>query len=337
MRAHNNSAATWLILLAVTTGCSTESPVAKITTDSAKPQKEALQDGWQKVVPLPAVLDKNDDVIQGSATLKLWVEDQWLIAKRTSAANELEWQVVLASANAADMPTLETSDGRCEVTFGQFFIRESIGSLRVSRQRKTDGDDWPSLALETDRELGSAMMPSQGVELIGQQVGDWAWVSSGLVNHRHDVWLRLEHKDLKGKGYGSKGGHVPAKFFYGTRYAEDDGDLFIAERSLDEAVEYERNKRKVRATLGDSLAPELSFGESHNTPSTLTLSGLRGKPVLLDFWGTWCRPCVANLPKVEALHQEYRDRGLSVIGIHSSNGSENLGVFLTKSLSGNWN
>lgn len=262
--AHNNSAATWLILVAATTGCSTDSPVAKITTDSATPQREALQDGWQKVVTLPAVLDQNDDVIQDSATLKLWVEDQWLIARRISAANELEWQVVLANSNAADMPTLETSVGRCEVTFGQFFIRESLGALRVSRQRKTDGDDWPSLALETDRELASAVMRPQGVELKGQQIGDWAWVSSGLRGHRHDLWLRLEHKDLKGKGYGSQGGRIPAKFFYGTRTAEDDGELFIADRSLDEAVEYERNKRKVRATLGDEPAPELSYGESHN-------------------------------------------------------------------------
>lgn len=329
MRARNKTLATWLVLVVAATGCTSESRVAK-TTDSGSRRSETLQNGWQEVVAIPAVLNENDVVVQNSATLKLWVEDQWLIVRRTSAANELEWQVVLASANAAETPSMETSDGRCEVTFGQYFIRESLGAMRVWRQRKTNRDHWPSLAMEAGRELGSAVMRPHGVELTGQQVGEWAWVSSGLSDRRSDLWMRLEHKDLKGKGYGSRGGPIPAHFFYGSRTAEDDGELFVANRSLDEVVANERNKQKVRATLGEGLAPELSFSESHNTSSELTLSRLRGKPVLLDFWGMWCRPCVANLPKVEALHQEYRDQGFAVIGIHSSNGSENLSEFLSE-------
>ncbi|MCH9654818.1 MAG: TlpA family protein disulfide reductase [Planctomycetes bacterium] len=333
MRTQNyNLLITWLLLLAVTTGCSTQAPVAKTTNDSTSTTRAALQDGWQKVIVLPAVLDKNDDVIYESATLKLWVEDQWLIANRTSSANELEWQVVLAKSNIADTPTVEAGegDGRCEVSYGKFFIRESLGELRISRQKKIEGDNWPSLTLETERDLASARMVTQDVELKGQQKGDWAWVSSGLNDDRHDLWLRLEHQDLKGKGYGSQGGRRPAKFFYGKRHAEDDGQLFIVSRSLNETVEYERNKQKVRKTLGDKLAPELSFVESHNTPTELTLSNLQGKPVLLDFWGMWCRPCVANLPKVEALYQKYRDRGFTVVGVHSSNGRENLREFLVE-------
>jgi thiol-disulfide isomerase/thioredoxin len=41
----------------------------------------------------------------------------------------------------------------------------------------------------------------------------------------------------------------------------------------------------------------------------------RGRLVLLDFWGTWCGPCVRALPEVARLNSQYADRGLEVIGI----------------------
>ena len=43
---------------------------------------------------------------------------------------------------------------------------------------------------------------------------------------------------------------------------------------------------------------------------------LKDGPVLLDFWATWCKPCIKAFPKLNALHKKYGEKGLTVIGIN---------------------
>ncbi len=49
----------------------------------------------------------------------------------------------------------------------------------------------------------------------------------------------------------------------------------------------------------------------------LTLAGLRGKVVLVDFWTFGCINCIRTLPHVVDLHEKYKDRGFVVIGVHA--------------------
>ena len=47
----------------------------------------------------------------------------------------------------------------------------------------------------------------------------------------------------------------------------------------------------------------------------LSLADFKGKAVVLNFWATWCSPCVAEMPGLIKLHEEYKDKGLIVLGV----------------------
>ncbi|MBK9384300.1 MAG: redoxin domain-containing protein [Planctomycetes bacterium] len=78
-------------------------------------------------------------------------------------------------------------------------------------------------------------------------------------------------------------------------------------------------------------APEIAGVNWHNAPKgePPTLESLRGQVLLLEFWGTWCAPCVRAMPRIQQLHERYAERGVTVLAL-SYETPEVLEPFLKK-------
>jgi thiol-disulfide isomerase/thioredoxin len=64
-------------------------------------------------------------------------------------------------------------------------------------------------------------------------------------------------------------------------------------------------------------APEFAAIDAWINAEPLTMAGLRGKVVLVDFWTYSCINCLRTLPRIIAWHDAFKDQGLVVIGVHT--------------------
>jgi thiol-disulfide isomerase/thioredoxin len=85
--------------------------------------------------------------------------------------------------------------------------------------------------------------------------------------------------------------------------------------------------RKVRGLEGEQVRV-VDLGLQNG--KTLSLASFLGKPVLLDFWATWCVPCVESLPEVKKLYDETADKGLVVLSIDDDEDARTATDFLAK-------
>lgn len=77
--------------------------------------------------------------------------------------------------------------------------------------------------------------------------------------------------------------------------------------------------------------PAPSFSLKNLAGETTKLSELKGKVVLVDYWATWCAPCVATMPEMQKLHDKYAARGLTILGVSiDEEGEKKVRPFLAK-------
>ncbi|MBC7263773.1 MAG: TlpA family protein disulfide reductase [Chloroflexi bacterium] len=74
-------------------------------------------------------------------------------------------------------------------------------------------------------------------------------------------------------------------------------------------------------------APDFVLTDLDNHP--VRLSDLRGHAVLLNFWATWCSPCRAEMPDLQAIHEEYGDDGLVILAANINEPKEGVQEFVT--------
>ncbi len=82
--------------------------------------------------------------------------------------------------------------------------------------------------------------------------------------------------------------------------------------------------------------PEFSFVSFDDPTVTITNIDFEGQVYLLDFWGTWCAPCIEELPYLEEAHDMYSDSGFEILSIALLDTREEIEQFREDNYSMPW-
>ncbi len=111
------------------------------------------------------------------------------------------------------------------------------------------------------------------------------------------------------------------KDFPGTRPA------MAVDRIL-EGLEKQRASKDIQRKLAvGSKFPD--FEEQDVTGKPLSIARFKGKVVLVDFWATWCGPCIGELPNVLSAYEKYHGKGFEIVGISLDSDRAKLEKFTT--------
>lgn len=78
--------------------------------------------------------------------------------------------------------------------------------------------------------------------------------------------------------------------------------------------------KRLEETANNAIAPDFTAVTPDGEP--ITMSEVKGKVKILDFWASWCGPCRLNNPALRALYDEFHSKGLEIIGISLDNNAE---------------
>jgi thiol-disulfide isomerase/thioredoxin len=79
-----------------------------------------------------------------------------------------------------------------------------------------------------------------------------------------------------------------------------------------------------------SVGKPIEFNGTTVDGKTVNLAALKGKVVLIQYWATWCEPCIQDMERIGELHSKYAGRGFEVIGVNLDNNREEMVAFLSK-------
>ncbi|MDE2740580.1 MAG: TlpA disulfide reductase family protein [Gemmatimonadota bacterium] len=274
--------------------------------------------------------------------IEAWIEDGWLHARRVDSTDDLVWHVVLGQVEKGAVPTIEDgSTAEVRHPNGRYFVRDIANQrLNCVRQKLAEGEfagintdflaDARSSGWGTGSDLGIAV----------ENLDDYQWVLLGpahSVGEGEEMQLEIAPnavlrmtptlQDGKHARFSTSGAGM-IDYSYGKAELSDDGEFLQARYVGMEEAERALNRSKLEQ---GSIPPELDAERWVNPMPVEQLKNMSQAPVILiDFWATWCTPCVAEMPTVQALYDQYAEQGFIVVALHSAHQSQDMDDFVAE-------
>jgi peroxiredoxin len=252
----------------------------------------------------------------------------WL-ARARAAALALVMAVATMAPGRAEGPAVPGSVSELQAAHDRILMRD-LAAYIAAKPKAADLDqaylalfdkaiehDWFLEHEETARRY-LASFPDGPVRALAQIVATMARAQAGQFGEALQQYQKL----MSGLGKAEQE-EFAAQFTDSLAQAASTAGAYdIARRVYETLLERYGESPTLRQKVRDDLnrlalvgkpAPRLVVKDLEG--NTLRFDELRGRYVLVDFWATWCAPCVAELPRVQAAYAKYHDTGFEVVGV----------------------
>jgi thiol-disulfide isomerase/thioredoxin len=268
-----------------------------------------------------------------------------LLASSRGLAADRTAEAILKELDQVKMPELDRSKVRDQAYVKDFMARsQEAGAKRgalIQELSKVAPDHAKLAELLPEYWMSTDPRPDQGKKLLKE-------IDETLA-HTKNQKLAVEAKFLKAQlkllfPDGPKFDMAPIEAFLkqapkderapvllymaSQRVGDQDAKTMLEDRLLKDYPESRfidsiKGARRQRESIGKPF--ELEFTDAIKG-AKVSINGLKGKVVVVDFWATWCGPCVAEMPHMKELYNKFHDKGVEFIGVSLDRSKEEGGL-----------
>lgn len=169
--------------------------------------------------------------------------------------------------------------------------------------------------------------PEKAIKIVQSEIDylnfDAPYFSYRLLSSRYQSYLDLNRRDKIVdllESYKKKFEDIAAEREKNVPSDEEEAQEYNQTTNGFNSLARTMQSGLARINVINQEAPGFTFTHFFNT-DPVTLEGLRGKVVMIDFWATWCGPCIGTFPELREIHALYKDKGLFVLGVTGFQGS----------------